>query len=285
MIKAVAHAILFLILASSAALAQQEPWGGNVQGWTFTQAQESGVDICRAIQGQNLIARDSKGKSYVSVPAPAGLPTGWYKEGRASIIIGGAAEPIDASVTGRLLFYVDDSHYAPLSRARGYQWRVSGPKGVLTGSVSFSGDVARAIAEMRACLKANAAASQPRPTPSVQNSNAKWSGAWSWVRPLVFNFGSGPAAPIPGPQDVTVRKRVNATLELMPNNRAKICVDSNPCSVSPFSFGNGAYNIDYSSGFIAVVTNDQGRTLNGQMWFKKENRIRTTPDATFHLTR
>ena len=285
MIKVAVSTVLFFALSSSAAFAQQEPWGGNVPGWTFTQAQESGADICRAIQGQNMIARDSKGRSYVSVPAPAGLPQGAYKEGRASIVIGGNAEPIDANVAGRLMLYIDDGQYTPLTRARGYQWRVSGPRGVLTGSVAFSGDIAKAIAELRACLKANAAAPQPQSPVKAQSQISKWSGVWSWVRPLVFNFGGGPAPPPPGPQDVTVRKRVNATLELMPNNRAKICIDSNPCRVQPFSFSNGAYNIDDGSGFIAVATYDQGRTLNGQMWFRKENRTRTTPDATFILTR
>lgn len=285
MIKTVVRTILICALSSSAAFAQQEPWGGNVPGWTFTQAQESGTDICRAIQGQNMIARDSKGRSHVSVPAPAGLPQGEYKEGRASIVIGGNAEPIDANVAGRLILYIDDGQYAPLVRARGYQWRVSGPRGVLTGSVSFSGDVAKAVSELRACLKANAPAPQPLSPAKAQAETFKWSGVWSWVRPLVFNFGNGPATPPPGPQDITVRKRVNATLELLPNNHAKICIDTNPCRVQPFTSSNGAYNIDDGSGFITVVSNDQGRTLNGQMWFKRENRTRTTPDATFVLSR
>lgn len=276
-------AALLLMLTASTAFAQEEPWGGNVPGWRFTQSGESGGGVnCRAVQGTNLIARRSNGRTYVSVPAPAGLPKGWYREGRASIVMGSTSEPVDAERTGRLLLHIDDGLYPALIRARGFQWRVSGPKGIVTGSVSFSGDVAKAIAELRACVRANTAAAQPRP-PQATTTNSKWSGVWSWVRPLVFNFGSGPAPQRPGPQDVTVRERVNASFELMPNNRVRICIASNPCGVHPFSFGNGAYNIDFNSGFIVVVANDQGRSLNGQFWWDKKNRTLTTPDATFAL--
>ena len=283
MIKNCAGAALLLTLSTSVTFAQEEPWGGNVPGWRFTQASDSSGVNCRAIQGPNLISRRSNGRTYVSVPVPAGLPKGWYREGRASIIIGGNAEPIDAEVTGRLLLHIDDGLYPALIRARGYQWRVSGPKGVMTGSVSFSGDLAKAIAELRACVKANTAAAAPQRQAQASNANSKWSGDWSWVRPLKFNFGGGPAPQPPGPRDVTVRERTNASFELLPNNRVRICIATNPCGVFPFTFGNGAYNVDYNSGYIAVVPSDQGRSLNGQFWFDKNKRALTTPDATFAL--
>jgi len=284
MFKSCARAAFFLALSSSAVFAQEEPWGGNVPGWKFTQTGiAGGVVNCRATQGAYIIARLTDGRAYVSLNAPASLPKGWYREGKASIIMAGNAEPVDAEVSNRLVFHVGDSGLPGLIRGRGYQWRVSGPSGIVTGSVPFSGDMAKVISEVRACAKANTVAAQPRPAPQAAGGNAKWSGVWSWVRPLVFNFSGKPAPPPPGPQDVTVRERVNATLELMPNSRAKICIASNPCGIYPFSFGNGAYNIDFNSGFIAVVTNDQGRTLNGQMWWQKQNRARTTPDATFLL--
>lgn len=284
MIKTCAGAALFVTLCASSSLAQEEPWGGNVPGWRFTQAGDSGGGVnCRAIQGANLISRRSNGRTYVSLPVPAGLPKGWYREGRASIVIGGNAEPIDAEVTNRLLLHIDDGLYPALIRARGYQWRVSGPKGVVTGSVSFSGDVAKAIAELRACVKSNAASAAPQRQAQATNANSKWTGVWSWVRPLKFNFGGGPAPLPPGPRDVTVRERTNASFELLANNRVRICIAANPCGVFPFSFGNGAYNVDYNSGFIAVVPNDQGRSLNGQFWWDKKNRMVTTPDATFAL--
>lgn len=270
------------MLTASAAVAQEEPWGGNVPGWKFTQTGEAAnVVNCRAVQGANLISRRTNGRSYVSVPVPAGLPQGWYREGKASIIIGGNAEPIDAEVTGRLLFHIDDSHYAALVRARAYQWRVSGPRGILSGSVSFSGDVAKVLAEVRKCASANTVA---RPEPATKPSSAgKWSGEWRWIRPLVFNFGGGQPPPAPGPQDVTVRQRTTASFELQPNNQVKVCISTNPCNVYSFAYSNGAYNVEVSGGAMSVVTNDQGRSLNGEFWWKKENRARTTPDATFTL--
>ena len=263
------------MLTASPAFAQEEPWGGNVPGWKFTQTGESANLVnCRAMQGSNLISRRTNGRSYLSVPVPAGLPKGWYKEGRASIIIGGNAEPVDAEVTGRLLFHIDDSHYAPLAKAGAYQWRVSGPRGILSGSVSLSGDVAKVLAEVRKCASANTV-TQPKPA-SKPNSGGKWSGEWRWVRPLMLT-------PNPGPQDTTVRDRTTASFELQPNNRVKVCISTNPCSVYSFAYSNGAYNVDVRGGAMSVVTNDQGRSLNGEFWWKKENRTRTTPDATFTL--
>ncbi|MGE3646345.1 MAG: hypothetical protein AB7F96_21070 [Beijerinckiaceae bacterium] len=118
----------------------------------------------------------------------------------------------------------------------------------------------------------------------ANTSTTKWSGPWNWVRPLVFNFSGGPGAPLPGPRDVTVRKRENGSFELLPNNRVKVCISKNPCSIYPFTFNNGGYNIDASSGFMHVRTNDQGRTLSGQFWWDKKKRTQTTPDATFVLS-
>lgn len=164
MIRTFAGSIVFLALSSFAAAAQEEPWGGNVPGWRFTQTAEAGDAVnCRAVQGQNLISRSNKGRNYLSVPAPAGLPKGWYKEGRASIVIGATAEPVDAEITGRLVLYIDDGLYPELVRARGYQWRLAGPAGIVTGSVSFSGDLAKVVAEVRACAKANTVAAPTRP--------------------------------------------------------------------------------------------------------------------------
>ncbi|MEP9355917.1 hypothetical protein ABLE93_20275 [Xanthobacter sp. KR7-65] len=280
MTKAWVGAALFLALSTSAVVAQQEPWGANVPGWKFTQASEAGgIANCRAMQGDYLVSLSTNGRTYLSMSVPAGLPKGWYREGRASVIIGGNAEPVDAEVTNRLLFYIDSGNYPGLIRARGYQWRIMGPKGALTGTVSFSGDIANVIAALRACVKANTVAAQPQPAPQAASSIAKWSGMWSWVRPLEFNFSGGPAAPPPGPQDVTVRKRENVSFELLPNNHVKICFASSPCSVFPFTQNNGIFEIDYHSGIISVVTDDQGRSLNGQFWWQKQNRMRTTPDA------
>lgn len=164
MIRQFVVSMVLLALSSLAAVAQEEPWGGNVSGWRFTQAAEPGdVVNCRALQGQNVISRSNKGRSYLSVPAPAGLTKGWYKEGRASVVIGATAEPVDAQIGGRFLLYIDDGLYPALVRARGYQWRVAGPKGIVTGSVSFSGDMAKVVAELQACTKANTIAAQPRP--------------------------------------------------------------------------------------------------------------------------
>lgn len=109
-----------------------------------------------------------------------------------------------------------------------------------------------------------------------RSTGGKWSGEWRWVRPLMVT-------PNPGPQDTTVRSRTTAAFELQPNSRVKICVSTNPCNVYAFTYTNGMYNIDTGGAAISVVTNDQGRTLNGQFWWRKENRTRTTPDATFTL--
>jgi hypothetical protein len=275
MIRGCAGAALFLTLSSAVACAQQEPWGGNVAGWRFTQAAEaSDVINCRAIQGPNLISRSSNGRIYVSVPPPAGLPRGKYREGRASIVIDGSADPVDAEIGGRLVFYVDDSQVQALARSRGYQWRVSGPKGVVTGSVALSGDVAKAAAELRSCLRANTAAAPPRqPAAPAASGNAKWSGNWVWIRPLTI-FGK--------PTDTKA-----LSIELLQNSRVNLCANlaqRNSCKVVPFSSRNGAYFLSYGGADLYEIrlSND---VLSGQFWFKKENRATTGPDATFVLRR
>ncbi|MFY9292080.1 MAG: hypothetical protein WAP03_15485 [Methylorubrum rhodinum] len=185
------------------------------------------ASIVALSRGQYLIARRNSGRSYVSVPAPAGLSKGWYREGRASIVIGSTSEPVDAEVSGRLVLHIDEGLYPALIRARGYQWRVSGPQGIVTGSVSFSGDVAKAIGELRACVKANTAA-----TPAARTSgNLKWSGDWVWIRPMVI-FGK--------PVDTRGQQ---LSIELLPNNRVNICVDlrrSDTCKNAPFTEKTGS---------------------------------------------
>lgn len=271
---------LYLALASSTASAQEEPWGGNAAGWRFTQAGESGGGVnCRAIQGQYLIARRSNGRTYVSLPAPAGLPKGWYRDGRASIVIGGTSEPVDAEITGRLLLHIDDGLYPALIRARGYQWRVTGPQGIVTGTVPFSGDVAKAIAELRACVNANAGvAAAPRAaapaTPAAQTSgNLKWSGDWVWIRPMVI-FG----------KSVDTRGQ-RLSIELLPNNRVFICVDlrrNDTCKNAPFTERNGIYTLSPNGSELYEIQVAQNG-LSGQFWWQKENRTRTGADGTFFL--
>lgn len=263
------YTALFLALTTSTALAEEEPWGGNVSGWRFTQADEAGGINCRAIQGQYLIARRNSGRTYVSVPAPAGLPKGWYREGRASIVIGSTSEPVDAEVSGRLVLHIDEGLYPALIRARGYQWRVSGPQGIVTGSVSFSGDVAKAIGELRACVKANTAA-----TPAARTSgNLKWSGDWVWIRPMVI-FGK--------PVDTRGQR---LSIELLPNNRVNICVDlrrSDTCKNAPFTEKNGIYTLSpIGSELYEIQVAQNG--LSGQFWWRKENRTKTGADGTFFL--
>lgn len=167
-----AAAGLAVIGLSDPGLAQVEPWGGNVPGWTFSQgAEPRNIVNCRAVQGQTVISRVSNGRTYVSVPAPANLPVARYTEGRASIIIGGQAEPVDADRQGggRLLFFIDAGLYPALARARSFQWRVSGPGGgIVSGSVTLSGDVGNAIAELGRCLAANRAAGGASPQRPAQ---------------------------------------------------------------------------------------------------------------------
>lgn len=274
------YAAVFLTLTASAALAEEEPWGGNVPGWRFTQAGESGDGVnCRAIQGQYLIARRSNGRTYVSVPAPAGLPKGWYRDGRASIVLGSTSEPVDAEVTGRLLLHIDEGLYPALIRARGYQWRVSGPQGLVTGSVSFSGDVAKAIAELRACVRANAAA-VPTPraaapsAPAARTSgNLKWSGDWVWIRPMMI-FGK--------PVDTQGQR---LSIELLPNNHVNICVDlrrNDTCKNVPFTERNGIYTLSPNGSELYEIQIAQNG-LSGQFWWQKDNRTRTGADGTFFL--
>ncbi|WP_181313922.1 RICIN domain-containing protein [Phreatobacter cathodiphilus] len=165
------HLVVVLagLAASSPARAQVEPWGGNVPGWTFSQGAEARNAVnCRAVQGSTVISRVSTGRTYLSVPAPANLPVGRYTEGRASVVVGGQAEPVDADRQsgGRLLFFIDAGLYPALTRARGFQWRVSGPGGgIVSGSVGLSGDVGQAIAELGRCLAANRSAAAPSPQP------------------------------------------------------------------------------------------------------------------------
>lgn len=273
MARASTGAALFLALSSSAAVAQVEPWGGNVPGWKFTQTAEAGGVInCRATQGAYLISRSSSGRTYLSVPPPAGLPGGRYNEGRASIIIGGAAEPIDAELNGRLLFYVDDTNLQALARSGGYQWRVAGPRGILTGSVAFSGNVAQAVAEVRACAKANTPAPQPKQAAAPAASrNLKWSGDWFWIRPLVI-FGKP-----------TSTKALS--IELLANNHVTLCVDlsrRDTCKIVPFTEQNGLYRLSYAGSDLYEIRL-AGNTLSGEFWWRKENRGKTGPDATFLL--
>lgn len=206
------------------------------------------------------------------MPAPANLPQGWYRDGRASIFIGAAAEPIDAQQAPgqRLLFHIDTGLYPALIKARGYRWSINGPQGTVSGTVSFSGDIGKAIAELRACVKANKAAAPPRPAAA---STSKWSGAWNWTRPMMI-FGK--------PHYIK-----GLSIELLQGNRVRFCADlSNPaaCKVVPFSERGGLFTLSpHGSDFYEVrLVND---TLNGQMWWKKEDRTRTTPDGTFVLRR
>jgi hypothetical protein len=271
MIKVGAGAALCLILSSPAVFAQTEPWGGHVPGWTFTQTAEAGDVInCRATQGAYLISRSSNGRAYVSVPPPAGLPRGRYAEGRASIVIGGAAEPIDAEVTGRLLFYIDDTSLQALARSGGYQWRVAGPKGILTGAVSFMGNVAKAVAEVRACARANTSAPPPAAAPAA-GRNLRWSGDWFWIRPLTI-FGK--------PTNTK-----SLSIELLKNNHVNICFDlarRDTCKSVPFTVQNGVYRLSYGGSDLYEIRL-VGNTLDGAFWWKRENRGKTGPDATFVL--
>ena len=272
--KACAGFVLLMLLSSSSAFAQEEPWGGSVPGWKFTQTAESGnVANCRATQGPNIISRRNNGRTYVSVPAPAGLPKGWYREGRATIILGGSAEPIDAEVGGRLVFYIDEGNYPALIRARGYQWQVSGPSGLVKGSASFSGDVAKVFSEVRACANANTTDSQTRPAAS---RNPSWSGDWVWIRPMTI-FGK--------PADT---KGQRLSIELLQNNRVNICVDlrrKDTCRTNvPFTERNGVYALSVHGSELYEIraVNDE---LRGQFWWDKANRTKTGPDGTFLLKR
>ncbi|RED31976.1 hypothetical protein BJ123_11366 [Rhodopseudomonas thermotolerans] len=269
-------ALVLAGMAISPVLAQQEPWGGNVLGWKFTQtAEANNVVNCRATQGQNIVSRRNNGKHYLSVPAPTDLPQGWYREGRASIIIGGNAEPVDAEKGGRLAFYVDDGQLTALSRARGYQWRVAGPRGILTGSASFTGDVGKAVAELHACVKANTVAA-PQPgsaAPAPARTIAKWSGPWVWINPLTL-FGK--------PVDTRGQR---LSIELLPNNRVNICTDlrrNDTCKNAPFTERSGVYQLSPNGSELYEIRTANGG-LSGQFWFRKESRTRTGPDGTFVL--
>lgn len=272
--KACAGFVLLMFLWSSPAFAQEEPWGGNVPGWKFTQTAESGnVANCRATQGPNIISRRNNGRTYVSVPAPTGLPKGWYREGRATIMIGGTAEPIDAEVSGRLVFHIDEGIYPALIRAHGYQWQVSGPGGLVKGSVSFSGDIAKVFSEVRACANANSTASQAQPAAS---RTPKWSGDWVWIRPMII-FGK--------PVDT---KGQRLSIELLQNNRVNICVDlrrNDTCKTNvPFTEQNDIYTLSVNGSELYEIraVNDE---LRGQFWWDRANRTKTGPDGTFLLQR
>lgn len=274
MIKTCANAALFVIASSSVVFAQEEPWGGNVPGWKFTQTAESGgVANCRATQGPNIISRRNDGRTYVSVPAPAALPKGWYREGRATIIIGGSAEPIDAAVDGRLVFYIEEGNYPALIRARGYQWQVSGPGGLVKGSVSYSGDIAKVFSEVRACANANSTTSKAQPAAS---RTPRWSGDWVWIRPMII-FGK--------PVDT---KGQRLSIELLQNNRVNICVDlrrNDTCKTNvPFAEKNGVYTLSVNGSELYEIqaVNDE---LRGQFWWDRANRTKTGPDGTFLLKR
>lgn len=278
MIKTYASAALILTLSTVSVSAQEDPWGGNVPGWRFTQAGEAnGVTNCLAKQGPNIISLRSTGKTYVSVQVPAGLPKGSYKEGHASIVIGNTAEPVDAAAGGageRLVFYIDSGLYPSLIQARGYQWRVNGPRGIQTGSVAFSGDLGKVIAELRACVKANTPAPQSQQaTPPKATAIAKWSGDWVWIRPLVL-FGA--------PVDT---KGQRLSIELTQNDHVNICVDlrrNDSCKNVPFTQKNGVYSLSPSGSELYEIQYANGG-LSGQFWWKKENRARTGPDGTFYL--
>lgn len=266
--------LIFAPLSTTGALAQSEPWGGNVPGWRFTQTPEANVGVnCRAFNGSNLIALLSNGRTYVSVPAPANLPQGWYRDGRATIVIGAAAEPVDAQQAPgqRLLFHIDTGLYTALARARGYQWRVAGPQGQVSGSVTFSGDVAKAIAELRACVRANAVTATPQPPQQPAPRNLKWSGNWNWARPLTI-FGK-PA----------YTKALS--IELLPQNRIKLCVDvprPDSCSVVPFTQQGNLYTFSPRGSTQYEVTVING-ALHGKMWWENEDPSRMPPAGTFVL--
>ncbi|PWR23238.1 hypothetical protein [Zavarzinia compransoris] len=122
-------------------------------GWSFNQQQQGQGIVCRAIQGPNIMARNTDGKVYVSVPS-TGIAKAKYPE--STVIVGGSAELVDAESFGdRLLFYIDDTVLEQVAVARGYTWQILAGGRIKSGTVKFNNSAVSALERVMECVSAN----------------------------------------------------------------------------------------------------------------------------------
>lgn len=146
-----------LVGLTYAASAQQEPFGENIGGWTFTQGPGPNRVTCRAFSPGpgtgNIIGRTGNGGFYVSVSSQ-GIPKGKY-EG-SDIAIAGQHEPVNSHSDGsRYVTPVDDDQIGRMIKARGYAWRAMVGRQAYSGVVMFDNMIGPAVTRLRECTKAN----------------------------------------------------------------------------------------------------------------------------------
>lgn len=147
--------VIATLLMTGTALAGEEPFGMDFDGWRFTQADEQNNRInCRAIHGNNLMSKSTNGLTYVSTRSTIGQGT--FED--STVIVGGSAELVKAwsgGVGGRLVFYVDEYVLEQIAMNRGFSWRVAVGGGIDSGSVQLNNSAVSALERLLECVAAN----------------------------------------------------------------------------------------------------------------------------------
>ena len=130
-----------------------EPYGEGFDGWIFTQADQDGGVNCRGKSGTNILARNTNGNAYVSIPAGK-IAKGKFPE--STLEIGPSAEMIDAQSFGdRLLFFVDDTVLEQIAVNRGYKWRILVAGQLRSGTVKLNNSATSALERVMECVSTN----------------------------------------------------------------------------------------------------------------------------------
>ncbi|NKC31277.1 hypothetical protein [Falsiroseomonas selenitidurans] len=151
-------AALLTLAGALPAGAAQEPYGGTVWGWRFTQDIERGRVICRAISSAPstpgfIIQRLGNGNFFLSLLAN-GVPRGNYEEGHLGS--GDFATMVNIRSDGsRIYIPADDHDMAQIGRTGRFEWGAGPVRGrTIRGQVNGMGfnDVVR---RLRECTRAN----------------------------------------------------------------------------------------------------------------------------------
>jgi hypothetical protein len=162
--QAAAAALSALALLSSPTVwaRAEEPFGPNIGPWWFTQATQSGVDVCRAMyQIGNFhvrFGRFANGHNWINMPGslPKGKVTG------AQLVVGQARQVIDHPLTrsdGQRLWLeaVTPAMLDQIAKARGFEVRV----GNYRDTVQLDGNAAAAFKRLGECFVANGGSATP----------------------------------------------------------------------------------------------------------------------------
>lgn len=151
-------ATLLTLPGALPAQAAQEPYGGTLWGWRFTQDIERGRPVCRAISSPPstqgfIIQRLGNGNFFLSVVA-AGVPRGNYEGGHLGSGDYGTMVNI-RSDGSRIYIPADDHDMAQIGRTGRFEWGAGPVRGrTIRGNVSGMG-FNHVIQRLRECTRAN----------------------------------------------------------------------------------------------------------------------------------